>query len=250
MEISFLDKKEFIQKHIGTPQKYRQFIKDIKLTDSENDVLQKGIHSLKQVKSNEAVVEEACEVLKTKLKEKSKTRNSKLMPCPDCGEFISKRAKTCPNCGVELTKINTSEKLDKQPSNDLNRPVKPFEAISAILVLAVFFFWLVSDSGSKNRDESRQKETRTAKNLSAASSVMCNRFVEDKLKSPSFADFSMFDYNAVDVGSNTYIVKSYVDSQNGFGATVRTNFYCKVQYKGYGSTSDRSNWKLIGIELK
>lgn len=54
-------------------------------------------------------------------------------------------------------------------------------------------------------------------------SVFADNFIKEKLRSPSTADFaSDWQLKRNYLGRMTYT--SYVDSQNGFGATVRTNF--------------------------
>jgi len=71
-------------------------------------------------------------------------------------------------------------------------------------------------------------------------------FIERRLKSPSTAKHGRYYENEVTIekmGRN-YTVNSYVDSQNGFGAMIRTNYTVKVQYQGNG------NWSLIDLELK
>lgn len=52
----------------------------------------------------------------------------------------------------------------------------------------------------------------------------CQESVRNKLKSPSTAAFS--STNAT--GSGTWTVSGKVDSQNSFGATVRSSFECSV----------------------
>jgi hypothetical protein len=82
--------------------------------------------------------------------------------------------------------------------------------------------------------------------ISAASII--EQFVSDKLKSPSTAEFEFGLSSKIDkVGSRDYEVDSYVDSQNGFGATIRTNFHCEVQY-GYDAKGD-GVWKLIDLRF-
>jgi len=84
------------------------------------------------------------------------------------------------------------------------------------------------------------------------SDVICQLYVEDNLKSPSTADFpapSLTDIR--DMGNNVFEIRSYVDSQNSFGATIRTNFFCKVQYIGT-PTDDESlphNWQLLELKF-
>ncbi len=75
--------------------------------------------------------------------------------------------------------------------------------------------------------------------------VACQELVERRLKAPATADFPTVNPAAIDSGANAiYQVTSYVDAQNGFGAQIRTNYTCKVQYQA----SD-SSWNLLDIDL-
>ena len=68
------------------------------------------------------------------------------------------------------------------------------------------------------------------------------KFVEQNLKSPSTAKFSRNPY--VDKkDDNVFIVKSYVDAQNSFGAMIRENYEVKLRY-------DESTRSWILIDLK
>lgn len=81
----------------------------------------------------------------------------------------------------------------------------------------------------------------SSKNIDAW--VMAQQFVEDKLKSPSTASFGgVFsgDYQdpdsvVSDLGGGKYRVRAWVDSQNSFGATIRTRFVCELEDRGGGS---------------
>jgi|SRR5215472_6993548 len=53
-------------------------------------------------------------------------------------------------------------------------------------------------------------------------------FVLARLKAPSTAKFGD-DAVVSDLANSTYDVRSYVDSQNAFGAMIRTNFICTLK---------------------
>jgi hypothetical protein len=60
-------------------------------------------------------------------------------------------------------------------------------------------------------------------------------FVEKKLRSPTSASFPWYDKSFVtqlpdEAGKKRYRITAYVDAQNAFGATIRTNFTCTVKY--------------------
>ena len=66
--------------------------------------------------------------------------------------------------------------------------------------------------------------------------------------SPSTASFPWLDREVRSLGNDVYQVISYVDAQNGFGATVRSNYSCKVRYRG-GEDADQNNWEAVEITL-
>lgn len=61
-----------------------------------------------------------------------------------------------------------------------------------------------------------------------AAQVVCRDFVRDSLKSPSTADFS--DERVRHVGGKVWLVAGSVDSENSFGAMIRNDYVCKVEY--------------------
>jgi hypothetical protein len=72
---------------------------------------------------------------------------------------------------------------------------------------------------------------------------MCKQFVKNRLKSPSTAKFRNFFQNDGEVivtgfGNGPYTVTSSVDSENGFGASLRSTFQCTV------TNTDGANWHL------
>ncbi len=73
---------------------------------------------------------------------------------------------------------------------------------------------------------------------------MAKDFVRDRLTSPATADFPWLDGQVTMLGCGRYRVASYVDSQNGFGATLRTRFDATVRHAGGG------RWVLEGMAIR
>lgn len=75
--------------------------------------------------------------------------------------------------------------------------------------------------------------------------IMMQDFVKARLKSPSTADFPFggAQRHVHDLKDGRYKVISYVDSQNGFGAMVRTHFYGIV-------VKDGDKWTLESLLLQ
>ncbi len=106
---------------------------------------------------------------------------------------------------------------------------------SAIIVMALIL--LAFGSSDDGGDGTSSTSTKAPDKIDAW--VMAQQFVEDRLKSPSTADFgSAFgDYQdpekvVTDLGGDKFSVRAWVDSQNSFGATIRTHFVCEVEYLG------------------
>lgn len=83
--------------------------------------------------------------------------------------------------------------------------------------------------------------------------TMCAGFVEDRLKSPSTADFLLeteeavgVTKNGVNLPRNNTLVKGQVDAQNDFGATVRMTYVCQLHY----DPENPDQWFLDRIDIK
>ena len=75
----------------------------------------------------------------------------------------------------------------------------------------------------------------------AGAVTACRQFVEARLVSPASADFP-WGFEADNVGP-VWEYLSYVDSENRFGAKLRTNFRCLVEHTG------RGEYRLIDLQM-
>lgn len=74
--------------------------------------------------------------------------------------------------------------------------------------------------------------------------VMCEQFVEDRLVAPSTAEFPWsLSTEGTYLGDGRYRFNSYVDAENQFGANIRRDFTCTVEYRG------NEEWRLINLEF-
>lgn len=71
--------------------------------------------------------------------------------------------------------------------------------------------------------------------------VACQDRVKTALKSPATAEFS--GVKAVPQGGNTWTVRGAVDSQNSFGALLRSTFTCVAQ------SDDGETWTTSKVAL-
>jgi len=65
---------------------------------------------------------------------------------------------------------------------------------------------------------------------SAYVKVACRDWVKDMLKAPATADFT--GEHVLRSGTTGYRVTGSVDSENGFGALIRTGFICEATHTG------------------
>jgi hypothetical protein len=74
--------------------------------------------------------------------------------------------------------------------------------------------------------------------------VMCKQFLNDQLKAPGTAEYPTYDPSYIaSLGNASYRVQAYVDSDNSFGAHIRTRFTCTVRY-----TAPDDMWHLDGLK--
>jgi hypothetical protein len=159
-----------------------------------------------------------------------------LIQCVDCGRDVSTEAAACPNCGRPIA---------LQPPKPI--PLKPETSKSMgcfqIGCLSVFAFiiLMVAIETCSNSDSNGAKPESSHSPLNAY--VMCKQFLKDRLKAPSTADFPFESYEDVttSMGGGQYRVSSYVDSENSFGAKIRTRYSCEVEWTG------GDNWRLLDL---
>ncbi len=94
------------------------------------------------------------------------------------------------------------------------------------IVTALAALTLTSCSSTSSGSDDPDEDTRD----DIAAEVMCEEFVKDKLKAPSTAEFT--DQDATSTGQQRWDVTGAVDSQNGFGAMIRSTYRCDIRYLG------------------
>lgn len=110
-----------------------------------------------------------------------------------------------------------------------------------VLIVALLALWLVGRSAS-SRQPTGPKPVAGAQDRTDAC-VMAQVFMQQRLAAPETARFQLCSQaNIAFVGDGVFDVVSYVDSQNSFGAQIRTIYSMRLKSRG----DDR--WDLLEVE--
>lgn len=142
----------------------------------------------------------------------------KTASCPTCGGLVAIGAKSCPHCG----------RAKPAPAKT------PLLAYVFVGVLALWFITTLEDQPVRNTSPYSAFNAQTE----------CERYVSRSLKSPSSAKFAPH-HELVILGQDAgpWTVVGWVDSQNSFGAMLRSRYICEVEFSG-------NTAKLLNLSLR
>jgi hypothetical protein len=132
--------------------------------------------------------------------------------CPHCKKEVDKDASRCPHCQGKMYVWTTGRKM-----------------LAGLLGFIVLYIAIVSSSGNSSTPTAEVPKQIGIYDLCVDAEVM----VKEMLKSPSTAEFptcNTQNFSIEKLGENYYLVSSYVDSQNGFGAMIRSDWSVKYRY--------------------
>ena len=168
----------------------------------------------------------------------------KLSECPDCSHGVSKSAQQCPQCGRPLRAKKTVFYYVFCGTLCL---------IATVLVLG-FSFGLIGLFGTAAIEAVDEAASNPIQNEGRLAYVAAREFCRNGLKSPSTAKFitrnpaSRSDVFTVagrysNTGKNHWHASGLVDSQNGFGAMLRSEWEAIVEHTPSG------NWHLEWVKV-
>ncbi len=131
--------------------------------------------------------------------------------------------------------------MTEEKKSDEAQEKKKNTKIGCISLLVILFslFVIIASCSIGGDDEPKPEHD------AAGASVMAEQFVKDQLKAPSTAKFQPFLQQQIeDLGDGRYTIRAWVDSQNGFGAMIRTNYICTVKYIG------NDKWQCENLEFE
>lgn len=147
--------------------------------------------------------------------------------CSACRGVIRGDAVACKHCRVIFGTTPTSGQVSAQATpKKKDLPNWAIYLIVSVVVIGVWAAITVFPAGS-----STPKTPHTPDAFDAY--YMCQQFVTDRLKSPATAVFPLSTDTQTDKLSTVQFRNiAYVDSQNGFGANIRTHYTCTVTNTG------------------
>lgn len=162
-----------------------------------------------------------------------------LIKCPECGKDVSSEAANCPYCGYPIKNDVDEKGVDIEPTPtcaDSSAPQKQetkggcLKAGLTFVAILVGVFVLLGVCASSSGKDNYNTESW------AKSYAMI--MVKDNLKSPSTAKFcnTATEMTAKNLGGSKWRVTGWVDSQNSFGATVRSDFVVTLTLTEKGAT--------------
>lgn len=118
------------------------------------------------------------------------------------------------------------------------------------LRLAEVLTWCVQDKENRPDVFAAFFNELDAPDFSTEAYIICQNHVTPQLVSPGSAKYSRVSTFYRD--ELRYVVRAYVDSQNRFGALIRTNFLCDIQFTGANSSdwADPREWTLHNLEVE
>lgn len=111
--------------------------------------------------------------------------------------------------------------------------IAAFTLLASVIVLIVIMFTNTSVSDDT---------------IKSNASFVAQKFVKSQLKSPSTADFITSEERVGLNNNNVANVEGSVDSENGFGAKVRTTYSVTVQWKD--DPSKIEEYSIVDFKIK
>lgn len=141
-------------------------------------------------------------------------QSSDTKQCPNCKELIHKNARVCKHCGKKFM----SER----------------RKIAYGVIIGIFVLFMVIGSGSDSSSTSPAPAPTGHSDIEVC--VEAEFLLKQFLKSPSTADFPTCSSMIIErLSEEQFKVSSYVDSQNGFGAMIRSNWSVQYHYTDGGA---------------
>jgi hypothetical protein len=107
------------------------------------------------------------------------------------------------------------------------------EIIKAVVgsIVALVFVWIFFIPSCDDDNSNVETYSKTD------ALIQSRMFVEQQLKSPGSAEWCGGTQGVTQLNDTTFLVKSCVDSQNGFGALIRSEYSCRITFNRATNTA-------------
>lgn len=150
--------------------------------------------------------------------------------CPHCQLEVQPKAVKCPHC-----------------QSDLRSWWRRHPILSLVLVIVAVPLFISLSAPDTSVPVTPEQELANLKESDA--SHVARAIVRDvPLKAPSTAKYTPPTITKDEKDSNLFEAHSYLDSENGFGAMIRTYWSMKLRYTGAETKEaidEASNWKIV-----
>ncbi len=123
-----------------------------------------------------------------------------------------------------------------------NKWIGPAALASPVLLICIVSIPVFFPQTESTVNAHKPAKKKTVQDLAIEAFVQCQGHVENKLKAPASAKFPFLDFKPLMSANNVFTIQSYVDSQNSFGAMLRTNWICRIQQNG-------KSWELVDVQF-
>lgn len=118
--------------------------------------------------------------------------------------------------------------------------------LSFIFCLGLFVGCESATEAGMRQFKEEQEEAKKPENRKKNIYYGVQEEVKNKLKAPSTAEFPIYNESFVEqVDKTHYKVNCYVDAENGFGAKIRNNYTCDIEYE----YEDDSDYYIKNLEI-
>ena len=165
--------------------------------------------------------------------------------CSECGGQVSDKADACPKCGAK-----PESQLTVSGSTQATAAVSKSGLTVIHWIGIITAGGLVTLCSMVDRPGSGITSSKTVQSdVSSMAHIQCKDFVKARLKAPSSADFAFMDYQATKFPDHKYIIRASVEAQNSFGAKLKNNYVCTVQWNGRDDAAI-ANWTLLSLQIE
>lgn len=152
--------------------------------------------------------------------------------CPSCKQIYSRARKAA---GIEEEEPPKKVAAVKPPW----RPYGQHPAVIGLMIAVIF-----AAAWGYGTWNNRPVAPKPVVHDGVSAQLACQRFVSSRLKAPSTASFAPFQELSISERTQgKFIVVGWVDAENTFGAKLRNNYFCSIQFTG-------ANVQLLDLSIE